>query len=82
MEIIVVEEREREREIPRVLKQSGRKCFGWPMQHKWGRWCTPTGPALRVVAHMGLLSLAHPMLGQDTLQMPDGDALALFNDFG
>ena len=31
--------------------------------------------------HMGLLSLAHPMLGQDAPQMPDGNALALFNDF-
>ena len=31
---------------------------------------------------MGSLSLAHPMLGQDALQMPDGNALALFNDFG
>ena len=41
----------------------------------------PTGPASRVAAHMGLFSLAHPMLGQDALQMPDGNALALFNDF-
>ena len=31
---------------------------------------------------MGSLSLAHPMLGQDAPQMPDGNALALFNDFG
>ena len=32
--------------------------------------------------HMGSLSLAHPMLGQDAPQMPDDNALALFNDFG
>ena len=42
----------------------------------------PTGPASRVAVHMGSLSLAHPMLGQDAPQMPDGNALALFNDFG
>ena len=30
---------------------------------------------------MGLPLLAHPMLGQDAPQMPDGNALALFNDF-
>ena len=30
---------------------------------------------------MGLLSLAHPMLGQDAPQMPDGNALAQLNDF-
>ena len=30
---------------------------------------------------MGLLSLAHPMLVQDAPQMPDGNALAVFNDF-
>ena len=41
----------------------------------------PTGPASRVAAHMGSLSLAHPMLGQDAPQMPDGNALALLNDF-
>ena len=42
----------------------------------------PTGPASRVAVHMGSLSVAHPMLGQDAPQMPDGNALALFNDFG
>ena len=31
---------------------------------------------------MGLLSLTHRMLGQDAPQIPDGNALALFNDFG
>ena len=34
------------------------------------------------MVHMGLLSIAHPMLGQDAPKMPDGNALALFNDFG
>ena len=31
---------------------------------------------------MDLLSLVHPMLEQDALQMPDGNVLTLFNDFG
>ena len=40
-----------------------------------------TGSASRVGAHMGLLSLAHPMLGQDALQIPDGNVVAVPNDF-
>ena len=70
------------RHLLRVLKLLGRKHFIWPMQHAWGRWCTPTGPTPRVAAHMGLLSLANPMLGQDTLLIAGGNALTLFNDFG
>ena len=40
----------------------------------------PTGPASRVAAHMDLLLLAHPMVGQIGPQMADGNALTLFND--
>ena len=32
--------------------------------------------------NVGLLSLAHPMLGQDAPQMPDANDVALFNDIG
>ena len=51
------------------------------MQHSWGRWvgASPNWPCFE---SRSALSLAHPMLGQDAPQMPDGNALALFNDFG
>ena len=54
----------------------------WHMQHTWGHWCTPNWPCFESCSAQGSLSLAHPMLGQDAPQMPDGNALTLFNNFG
>ena len=63
------------------LKIIGRKRFIWHMQHIWDRWWTPNWPCFESRSAHGLLSLAHPILGQDAPHMPDGNALALFNDF-
>ena len=40
--------------------------------------CSITGA---VGVHPTGLPLVHPMLGQDAPQVPDGNAIALFNDF-